>query len=101
MRMIPDDGEAGRSGIPGAGDRERGTRPRRPPIAGTSAPGSRPSGTLPAVTEDPQPAPPSAPVASGARRSRYVPAVLDALIPGLGHLVAGRRRLAALFLTPT
>jgi polyisoprenyl-teichoic acid--peptidoglycan teichoic acid transferase len=35
------------------------------------------------------------------RRSRYVPAVLDALIPGLGHLVAGRRRLAALFLAPT
>ena len=25
-------------------------------------------------------------------RSRYLPAVLDALIPGLGHLVAGRRR---------
>jgi LCP family protein required for cell wall assembly len=35
------------------------------------------------------------------RRSRYIPAVLDALIPGLGHLVAGRRRLAALFLAPT
>ena len=34
-------------------------------------------------------------------RSRYIPAVLDALIPGLGHLVAGRRRLGALFLAPT
>jgi LCP family protein required for cell wall assembly len=34
------------------------------------------------------------------RHSRYVPAVLDALIPGLGHLVAGRRRRAALFLAP-
>ena len=34
------------------------------------------------------------------RRSRYVPAVLDALIPGLGHLAAGRRRRAVLFLTP-
>ncbi len=52
------------------------------------------------MTDDPQPAPPSAPVASGDRRSRYVPAVLDALIPGLGHLVAGRRRLGLLFLAP-
>jgi len=33
-------------------------------------------------------------------RSRYVPAVLDALIPGLGHLVAGRRRRALVFLAP-
>ena len=52
------------------------------------------------MTDDPQPARPSAPVASGDRRSRYVPAVLDALIPGLGHLVAGRRLRAAVFLTP-
>jgi hypothetical protein len=34
------------------------------------------------------------------RRSRYIPAFLDALIPGLGHLVAGRPRRAILFLTP-
>jgi LCP family protein required for cell wall assembly len=33
-------------------------------------------------------------------RSRYVPAILDALIPGLGHLVAGRRRRALLFVSP-
>ena len=33
-------------------------------------------------------------------RSRYGPAVLDALIPGLGHLVAGRRLRAALFVSP-
>ncbi len=33
-------------------------------------------------------------------RSRYVPAVLDAIIPGVGHLVAGRRRRAVLFLAP-
>jgi LCP family protein required for cell wall assembly len=33
-------------------------------------------------------------------RSRYVPAVLDAFIPGTGHLVAGRRRLALLFVLP-
>jgi hypothetical protein len=33
-------------------------------------------------------------------RSRYLPVVLDAIIPGLGHLVAGRRRLAAIFGIP-
>ena len=34
------------------------------------------------------------------RRSRYVPAILDAIVPGIGHLVAGRRRGALLFLSP-
>ena len=38
--------------------------------------------------------------APSTRRSRYVPAVLDAFIPGTGHLVAGRRRLALLFVLP-
>lgn len=33
-------------------------------------------------------------------RSRYAPAILDALIPGLGHLVAGRRLRALLFVAP-
>jgi LCP family protein required for cell wall assembly len=33
-------------------------------------------------------------------RSRYPPAVLDALIPGVGHLVAGRRGRAILFVSP-
>lgn len=33
-------------------------------------------------------------------RSRYGPAILDALIPGLGHLVAGRRVRALLFASP-
>ncbi len=33
-------------------------------------------------------------------RSRYVPAILDAIVPGLGHLVAGRPRLAAIFGIP-
>ena len=33
-------------------------------------------------------------------RSRYAPAILDALIPGLGHLVAGRRLRALLFVSP-
>jgi LCP family protein required for cell wall assembly len=31
---------------------------------------------------------------------RYVPALLDALFPGLGHLVVGRRRRAAVFAAP-
>ena len=39
--------------------------------------------------------------ATPSRRSRYVPAILDAIIPGLGHVVAGRRLLGAIFLTPT
>ena len=33
-------------------------------------------------------------------RRRWIAAVLSSLIPGLGHLVAGRRRLAALFGLP-
>ena len=33
-------------------------------------------------------------------RGRYVPALLTVLVPGLGHLVAGRPRLAALFGLP-
>jgi len=36
----------------------------------------------------------------GEGRRRYVPALLDALFPGLGHLFAGRRRRAALFGLP-
>jgi len=38
--------------------------------------------------------------AAVSNRSRYVPAVLDALIPGLGHLVVGRWRRAVLFVSP-
>jgi LCP family protein required for cell wall assembly len=34
------------------------------------------------------------------RRARYLPAVLDALFPGLGHLTAGRKRQAAMFGLP-
>jgi polyisoprenyl-teichoic acid--peptidoglycan teichoic acid transferase len=37
---------------------------------------------------------------SGLTRGRYLPAVLTALVPGLGHLVAGRPRLAAFFGLP-
>jgi LCP family protein required for cell wall assembly len=33
-------------------------------------------------------------------RGRYVPALLTTLVPGLGHLVAGRTRLAAIFGLP-
>jgi polyisoprenyl-teichoic acid--peptidoglycan teichoic acid transferase len=35
-----------------------------------------------------------------ALRSRYVPAFLDAVIPGLGHLVTGRWQRAILFFSP-
>jgi len=41
-----------------------------------------------------------APPAEPRYRSRYVPAFLDALIPGLGHLAAGRRLRAILFVSP-
>ena len=44
-------------------------------------------------------APPTPPPAIR-RRSRYAPALLDAIVPGLGHLAAGRRRRALLFLAP-
>ena len=56
-------------------------------------PSPTPAPTLPA--EAPLPA------ASRRRRvSRYVPAFLSSIIPGLGQLVMGRRTLAALFLFP-
>jgi len=60
------------------------------PDAVTSAPTDPQSQTPPT---------PSTPVSSRFG-SRYVPAVLDALIPGLGHLAAGRRRRAIVFLAP-
>jgi LCP family protein required for cell wall assembly len=37
---------------------------------------------------------------AGIARRRYVPAVLTVFVPGLGHLAAGRTRLAALFGLP-
>ena len=49
------------------------------------------------MTSDPAGAPRPAP---SSRRSRYVPAVLDAFIPGTGHLLARRRRRALVFLVP-
>ena len=49
-----------------------------------------------AATDPTPPTPPSA----ARRRSRYAPALLDAIVPGLGHLAAGRRRRALLFLGP-
>ena len=52
-----------------------------------------------AVTE-PASSIPSAEDRPGLARGRYVPALLTVLVPGLGHLVAGRLRLAALFGLP-
>ena len=83
-------------------------RGRRPP----PGPRNPTSATLPTVNPDtssalPPDAPPTDPDATEAvklpttrRRSRYVPAILDAIVPGVGHLVAGRRRRALLFLSP-
>ena len=60
--------------------------------------------SLSLVTPTPAPAPePEAPLPGASRRprvSRYVPAILSSIIPGLGQLVTGRRTLAALFLLP-
>ncbi|MEX2184890.1 MAG: LCP family protein, partial [Chloroflexota bacterium] len=46
--------------------------------------------------------PPSAGAVTPAvrRRSRYVTAIIDALVPGLGHLSSGRRRLGLTFMLP-
>ena len=52
-----------------------------------------------APPEPPEP-PPDALAQPPRHRSQYVPAFLDALIPGLGHLVAGRRRRALLLVAP-
>lgn len=48
----------------------------------------------PPIDEGADPGPPPR------HRSRYLAAFLDALIPGLGHLVVGRRRRAILFVSP-
>ena len=44
--------------------------------------------------------PPSV-AAQGVNRRRYVPALLDVVVPGLGHLAAGRLARAALFGLPS
>src|SRR6188768_4038187 len=79
---------------------------------GVARPSGPTSATLPTVNPEhtamtPDAPPPDAdateltPLPTPRRRSRYVPAVLDAIIPGLGHLFAGRRRRALVFLSPT
>ncbi len=52
-----------------------------------------------AVSDVPSSMPPARDRA-GIARGRYVPAILTALVPGLGHLAAGRLRLAAVFGLP-
>ena len=51
-------------------------------------------------TGDGDPPTPEAPDARHGRLARFGAGLLSAIIPGLGHLVTGRRRLAALFLAP-
>ena len=63
--------------------------PAEPPLGAPSA--SLPTVTTPPGTRSSTPS---------AWRSRYVPAILDLVIPGLGHLVAGRHKLAAIFGIP-
>jgi len=58
---------------------------------------------LPTAAPTPAPALPpqaSVPGTPGRRVSRYLPAFLSSVIPGLGQLVLGRRTQAALFLFP-
>lgn len=51
------------------------------------------------MTEEPSSTAPGAD-RPGPSRGRYVPALLTVLVPGLGHLAAGRTRLAAVFGLP-
>ena len=102
------------------------TPPKRPRRGTTSNPRAKRSATDPQGTnatsgaasastasaaaapnlEPPTPAPalPPEPTLPGEARprrgSRYLPAFLSSIIPGLGQLVTGRRTLAALFLFP-
>jgi LCP family protein required for cell wall assembly len=56
--------------------------------------------SLPRVSSDPGLSPPDRAEGPGdggsgrATRDRYLPAAIDAIVPGLGHLIGGRRRLA-------
>lgn len=47
-----------------------------------------------------EPVPDREPAVAPWRRSRYIPAVIDALVPGLGHLVAGRTRRGLALIVP-
>lgn len=62
-------------------------------------PPQEPAG-LPVALAEPPDARPDALAEPSRHRSRYLPAFLDALIPGLGHLVAGRHARALLFVAP-
>lgn len=73
-----------------------------------TVPNLPPPGVVPEPA-DPPPPPPSIPRPdddlppepdSGGRLRRYVAALLTAIVPGLGHLALGHRRLAAFFLVP-
>ena len=78
----------------GQNGRRRGTEEPGP---GRRRPPGAPSASLPTVTTPPPGTRSSTP---SALRSRYLPVVLDLIVPGLGHLVAGRRKLAAIFGIP-
>jgi LCP family protein required for cell wall assembly len=81
-------------------------RARPPPEPDRRRPSAtlRPVDQAPPASDLPAPADADDPATSRPiprkRRSRYIPAILDALIPGLGHLVVGRRERAVLFVSP-
>ncbi len=95
--LIPDDPESG-SGLP------------EPPLDGDARPEWAPVPPDPMLPDeiataaidsgDGNPPISTAPGAGHGRLARFGAGLLSAIVPGLGHLVTGRRRLAALFLAP-
>lgn len=94
----------------GAGDTLLGF-PAVTPTPGTDEPQQQPNDVPGEPVRAPEPAPepevaapesaqPPGPGGAPRRRSRYVQAVLSTLLPGLGHLIAGRWRLALIFGLP-
>ncbi|HSO28396.1 MAG TPA: LCP family protein, partial [Candidatus Sulfomarinibacteraceae bacterium] len=79
---------------PDAGQGPDGVDP--PP---NSEPTAQPEADEPAVPAPPATSGSEATVPSG-HRSRYIPAIVDAIIPGLGHLVAGRTRRGLVLIAP-
>ena len=118
MTDTPNDGTAGSGSTPPKRPRQGTTSNPRVKRSTTTPQATRAKSTAPKaakpsamatpiatpVTPSPAPLLPAEPPRPGAprrrRASRYGPAFLSSIIPGLGQLVTGRRTLAALFLFP-
>ena len=118
MTDTPNDGTAGSGSTPPKRPRQGTTSNPRVKRSTTTPQATRAKSTAPKaakpsamatpiatpVTPSPAPMLPAEPPRPGAprrrRASRYGPAFLSSIIPGLGQLVTGRRTLAALFLFP-